>query len=824
MGRNANCKNCGLYKQVKTVCLWGHGDKSSNIVVIGEAPGETEDNIGKPFVGRSGQLLSGELKRVDIRNAYITNVVKCRPPKNRPPTPAEVKACKPYIEEELREINPKYVLALGAVASKAILKVTKITEAHGQIVPKDGFIGMAAYHPAFLLRDPSKTPAFQEDLRRFSDAIQGKTKKEPPFKWIRVTHENLQEFVDAFRAAPEFAFDTETSGLFPFDPLGFIRCISVSLPDTSWVIPFNISGSDFDLQDQDRIVMILTSIANLTKKRCVAHNGKFDNLWLWLRYKKKFNLTFDTMLAHHVLDENSPHDLKYLARRYLNAQEYDISKRMKEFKSAVRIGDFFKYAAKDSYYTLKLYHIFKVMIMGDFALRRLFYQLVMHSARAVEQMESQGLYVDTKKMVKVEAETKEKTATTLKKLNMTAKARINWNSPRQVGRILFKKMKLPVIEKTPTGAPSTSEPALIQLKESHPIVPLLQEYRSLEKFRGTYLEGWKEYMVRDMLYLSYKIHGTVGGRFSSRLHQVPRDGTIRNLITAPPGWTHVVADYSQAELRIVGMLSNDPELITCYRRGVDVHWRTLINTIRSGIGDYTHYVHETVKNYCEHKEIRYKKHDFKFAIETLSEMGPDVAKDIWPKWKEARTAAKSQNFAFVFGMHAPHFVEYAKIEYGIDFTLEEGEALRRAYFQLYRGIEPWHQKQRKLVRTDGFVRSLTGRLRRLPAVHSPDKFLSSEAERQAINIVVQSFLGDYKALALAELVEESNHKITRICGEVHDSIIFWVKTEHLKKELPRIKSVMENPKKLQDFKVQMTIPLTVDIELGPWGMGKKWLN
>src|ERR1051326_432274 len=221
MPRNPNCTRCGLHKGAVNVCVWGDGDpKRSMVVAIGEAPGEAEARTGRSFMGRSGQLLRAELSKANLNEVYITNIVKCRPPDNRDPTPDEIKACRPYLEEELATIKPKYVLTLGKPSTKEVLGKAKITEVHGQILdspPKWGtlkFQGVPAFHPAYVLRDPSKLPAFQKDLERLKRTIDGE-KWDSEVEWEVVNSRTLRRFVAEFESVDEFSFDLETSSLFP---------------------------------------------------------------------------------------------------------------------------------------------------------------------------------------------------------------------------------------------------------------------------------------------------------------------------------------------------------------------------------------------------------------------------------------------------------------------------------------------------------------------------------------------------------------------------------------------------------------------------------
>lgn len=818
-----HCKKCPLHRSAEHVCIKGEGPQDAEVIVIGEAPGGKEDQQGKPFVGPSGQLLRHELSRAGFASVYITNVVKCRPPDNRDPTPAEIKACKAYLDAELLAVKAKYVITAGRFSSKSVLKCSKITQQHGQLVELPGNRkGMPVYHPAFCLRDPSRLPGLQKDLRRFRNVIDGVEETLPQYKVLDDKYK-MDEFVKAFYEAEEFSYDTETSGLFPYHRKGAIRCISIGLASGAWVIPLEMPASMFEgnYEAQCILLRLICRIAEETGKVAIAQNGKFDQHW-WGLYSGVFpELHFDVMLASHLLEENEDHDLKYLARRHLDAPEYDIPKAEKQGKFLhipEKRESYLRYAAFDAAYTFALYWTFRERLLEEPGLRRLFYKIVMPASRALERVERRGLTLDLHKYAEVEKDIVQKKSEALAHLNRLAGV-INWNSHPQIRALLYGKLKLKTTIKTDKGLPSTGEDAIVELRSQHPVADALVKYRELEKFHGTYIEGWKEFIWHGRLYLGYKIHGTVTGRYSSRLHQIPRDGTLRNLVTAPDGWQFVQADLSQAELRIAAELSRDLELVSCFRPGgQDVHWRTLLYMVGSGRSkEYYTPAIKTAKELSGHGRLSLTD-----AIEILGQKGHNAAIDSWKGWKEARKKAKAINFGFVFGMYENKFIQQAKTKYDWDCTYEEAHDFRTAYFELYRGILPWHEKQKALVRADGFVRNLFGRVRRLPGIYSSDKELRMECERQAINSPVQGTIGDWKAAALVEIEQSIPRSKLRIVGEHHDALLMIARPEYFNETLPQVRRIMRHPALLDVFKIKNAVPMDSEIEIGNWGAGKTY--
>ena len=798
-------------------------------------------------MGRSGKLLRAELGKAGLRDVYITNIVKCRPPDNRDPTPDEIKACRPYLDEELATIKPEYVLTLGKPATKTVLKKAKITEVHGQIIQTPNYKGVPAFHPAYVLRDPSKLPAFRKDLERLRRDMEGE-EWESKVEYEILSSRTLRQFVAEFERADEFSFDLETSQLFPFRPdEGTITSVNIGIGDPgkekAWIIPMHMNESPRRIwtpRDFERQRRLMWFIYRLSRgKGGIAHNGKFDNHWLYNKYGFRFKLHFDTMLAHHCLDENSLHDLEYLARFELEADNYDIP--LKEKQWPTNLPAFYDYTGKDAVYTLRLKRIFAKRLREDQGVKDLFYKLVMPAARALGEIEQEGIpwdmpafYAKGKDLLREREELKaelDRLTERSRPKRLGPRKAVNWNSPQQVGKILYDDLGIECkVFNEKSGSRSTSEAALIELKGKHPVVDALLAYREKVKFHATYFEGFEKLIVEGRLHISFKIHGTVTGRYSSALHSIPRDGSVRNLGTAPEGWEFVQGDLSQAELRIAAELSGDLELRRCFAPGgPDVHWSTLLHTIATGAsGEYVQPAIDTATSLGVVSgdlppNQRGAGYTLTEALDLLRQAGHEAAVEIDKLWKEARKRAKAINFGFIYGMWPNKFIETCKLKYGFEPTYEEAEAFRNAYFELYRGIPTWHDRVKSLLALDGFVRSLSGRIRRLPGIHSSDKALRAEAERQAINSPVQGFIGDYKAMCMVEIHEDVDHEQFRLLGEHHDALLGLVRRGPKRDEtLRQVKSIMRHPKILDKLGITMSIPMEAELEIGNWGAGKTW--
>lgn len=785
--RNPDCELCPLWEGAETPCLWGDGPKGG-VMVVSDGPGAEEDRKDHPFLGRVRKVFQEALEAAGLPEPYYTNAIKCKIPYKYKVKAGELKACRNYLVEEIADVNPTHVILLGATALKSITRSAKITELHGQVMEISGVKYFPTFHPAMALRDPSKMDPLKKDLIRLRKIMEGTLDKDPEIEWMVIdTMDRWKEFIGEFANSEEASFDLETTGLDRKVEGAAINTIQLSyyVGDRikSAVIPLSINSSPWEFKDQKYFIETLVAISTAGEIKMCAQNGKFDNLWLEEIYGVKFFLQFDTMLASHTLDENASHGLKELSVHYCDAPSYDVD--LKTKKGQGDINKLFKYGCFDSYYTLLLRRIFNGKLMKDPPLRRLFYKLVMPAARMFEEIEREGMFLNLSLLEQRRIELTRKYRNYERRLNQMSGRMgsivspfINWSSPAQVAKLLFEELELPILDKTDSGAPSTSESVLLRLRDLHPIPALLIKMRGVEKNLSTYINGWGSLTHDGYLYISTKLHGTVTGRYASRLHQVPRDKSIRSLIDAPPGWTFVCADYSQIELRLVAMVSGDMRMMQAFQTGQDLHRLT--------------------------------------ASEVLGIPQEKVT-------KEQRKMAKAVNFGFVYGMWWKKFGIYARDNYGVVVSDRESKRFRQRYFETYSGLEPWHERQRRVVRALGYVTSLSGRRRRLPGVDSSDESIQGEAERQAINSPIQGFgSGDLKAMALIEVHNTFPRDVLRIKGEVHDSNLMWIRTDKLSEVIPQVKRIMEHPRLLDEFGIKITVPLVVDFEVGPWGNGIEW--
>ena len=812
--------------------------RRANVVVLTESPDDcqrtwpTIKHIIEPLEDLGAQV-------------YRKSVLKTDPKNGKHATKTELKSATDVITELE---SYKYVVLVGNTPLQLITGSAGISKARGKPFKRGNTIYLPMNNPSILHHDPNQAAVLENDLKLMDSIIQfGGIPEEKKLSIRIVTGEDdFEEMLKDLRGSVSFDIETNSLNAFQDRVLGKngefipepakITMIGFSTARHQWMLGFNQKDAPLTFEQvagwMDRLTEVLDDCLIIT------HNGKFDMLWMWQHFGVKWEMHFDTMLAHYLLDENSRHGLKYLAQVFLNAPDWEVDLDTK--KGAGSFLKQVKYAAHDVYYTRQLKFVFSKMLAKDQDVKGVFDLILMPSANLFVEIEYDGVFIDISKFEDAEQYLREQYDGALVKLKQweprglkDARGRskaFNWGSPKQLGELLFDRLKLPVIERTAAGGRSCSESVLKRL--NHPMVTDLLSFREAKQQLSFFIDGWRPYLHErpDGFYLhpSFKLHGTVTGRLSCEnpnLQQVPRDPRIRTLISAPEGWTLIECDLSQVELRVAAELSGDAAMIHAFVNGIDIHWLTAISEIERG-GGMKDLVLDTARTWKQDKTPNYSQ-----SIKVLLEMGPDEAVEIRKEWKELRKKAKAVNFGYLYGMWWKRFKDYARDSYGVILEDEEAEASRNAFFDNYKDLPNWHNRQRKFVRRHGYVPSLTGRKRRLPDAmldpsRSPEhKMKKQQAERQSINSPVQSYANDHNLMSALQLRKEYSRKYVRMCGTVHDAILLRVKNEKVEEVYTRLLEIMSSPSLLDDFGIELSVPIEADGSIGPWGAGvslKKW--
>lgn len=526
-------------------------------------------------------------------------------------------------------------------------------------------------------------------------------------------------------------------------------------------------GYIFNVQKSGQIDRFRALVKKLKqhKVRTVFQNGKFDTLFLEQAYGIKLPIHEDVMLIATAYDLSAEHGLKHMAQTYLGVPDWDIAKKEKT-SGAQSIVPYLK---KDVKYTWELFNFF--MERANPQQLKIYTQLLRPAYCAYRDIERNGLYIDLNQLKVVRAKYKQEEESLLGKLK--SHYDINWASSAQVAHVFYDLEKMPVFEQTPKGAPSTSASALKKLaRKGYEIPTILMQYKDAATRNKMFLNRWEDDSYESRIHASFNLTNVVSGRTSSsnpNLQQVPRTKDIRGLFSGAPGMILFEADYSQLELRIAAHYANEKTMLRIYHEKGDIHT-------------------ETAKLFTGGREPT----------------------------KEERGKAKAVNFGFLYGMMAKKFVAYALNSYGQTFTPQEAEHIRELFFAKYSRLLPWHQEQEQLCEAQGGVYNLFGRFRKLPLIYSQNKWERASAARRSINTPVQGSGSDLLISAATQINKELKG-IAWIGATVHDSIIGECRIEDKDYVDSVIRRVMLHPKVLDDFGVELRVPLDIDIGWGPWG-------
>lgn len=417
---------------------------------------------------------------------------------------------------------------------------------------------------------------------------------------------------------------------------------------------------------------------------------------------------------------------------------------------------------------------FAVKKLKEYKLEKLFYETEMPLLEILAQMELRGIKVDVKELKSLDKELEGKLVLLVKSIYKEAGETFNINSPKQVGQILFQKLKISEegVRKTKGGAISTNIETLTTIRDKHPIVRHLLEYRELFKLQSTYVRPLQELAdKKHRIHTTYIQTGTSTGRLSSQnpnLQNIPAEGEwaekVRGVFIPEKGYDLAAFDYSQIELRVLASLSGDPKMMEAFNNDMDIHRITAASV-------------------------------FNVALDKVT--------------PEMRRLAKTLNFGVVYGMGANAFAKTS----GLSFS--EAKKFIDEYFKDFARIKEWQEQAKEQARTFGYVTNLNGRRRWLLQAASMFRGEAAEAERAAINMPVQGLAADIIKMAMIRVAGEIEKKgwadDVRMLLTIHDELLFEIKEDIIKEASKLIASVMENAYELE-------VPIRVTTKIGSnWG-------
>lgn len=817
-------------------------------------------------------LLWEALKKAGLERLEC-DVVAAVPEDVRDPRPRAIRDGREQLWRGLE--SHKVVLLLGNTALEAVTDAKGIKTKRGRPFEQDGKLYLPCLTPGNAAYDEKILPMLEADARLFGDMVKrGAIPREENLDWTIVdTRVKFEAMLRDLKGT--VSFDIETTGLNPWakeivvdgevkQRAAHVVSIGFGCRDRQWCLP--LGHAEFESFGLSSEQMVARIDRKLEECRLCAHNGKFDSLYMRVLYGVRWEVDFDTMLAHWMLDENSRHGLKGLATMYTGAPNYDADKDLKHGD-----GPLYKhceYLAHDAYYTRVLRFKFGKLLDREPSVQRAFDLITMPVARLFVDIEFHGVLVDYERFEEVEVHIRGQMKAAEKELRESmAKAGLsheeirdmNWRSPQQVAVLFFDKLKIKSPgkkdKKGVVKERSTAESVLKQL--NHGVAVALMKFRAADQQLKMFIEGWKPFLVKHAdgwrLHPSFKLHGTVTGRASCEhpnLQQVPRDPIIRSLICAPDGWELIEVDLSQIELRLAAEVSGDPTLLGIFQRGEDAHWNTALKEITRGAG-MAEQMFTTAKLFVEKypdtpwlkdmkldamvkiagvKRVatRLVNLDYGTAARIVYRMGPELAAELLPEWKELRKKAKAVNFGYLYGMWWKKMIEYARDNYGVQLTEKQAQESRKSFFDTYRELTPWHNRQKRYARMNGYVMSMSGAKRRLPdALSSDDTPRRAEALRQAINSPIQRFACELNFMAMLELCEEYGPDVARPTGTIHDATLIEVRRDMVPEVTARMLEIMKKPNMLRELGVKLRVPVCGDAKVGPWSKGvslEKWMK
>ena len=586
----------------------------------------------------------------------------------------------------------------------------------------------------------------------------------------------LDDWLNKLAAADFFAFDTETTSLnyMAAEIVGVSFAVEAG---TAAYVPLahDYPGAPEQLS-RDEVLAQLKPLLEDESKGKLGQHLKYDANVLMNHGISLRGIREDTMLESYVLDATgSRHDLDTLALKYLGQRTIhfeDIAgKGAKQITfNQVPVEQAAPYAAEDAEVTLRLHAALSARLAAEPSLHALYRDLEVPLVPVLSRIERNGTLVCREQLGAQSAELGQRMLALEAKAHELAGGPFNLGSPKQLGEILFNRLELPVLKKTPKGAPSTAEEVLAELALDYPLPAVLMEYRSLSKLKSTYTDKLPAMIdpKTGRVHTSYHQAVTATGRLSSsdpNLQNIPirtEEGRrIRQAFIATPGCKIVAADYSQIELRIMAHLSQDPSLLAAFAEGLDVHSATAAEV-------------------------------FAVDIEQVS--------------VDQRRKAKAINFGLIYGMSAFGLAKQLGI------GRHEAQQYIDVYFARYPGVADYMERTRALAHENGYVETLKGRRLYLPEINARNRQRQQAAERTAINAPMQGTAADLIKLAMLAVDAwiESSGVDARLMMQVHDELVFEVAEDAVAGLSDKVAALMSDVGWLD-------VPLVVEV-----GTGDNW--
>ncbi|MGB7194268.1 MAG: DNA polymerase I [Collimonas pratensis] len=590
-----------------------------------------------------------------------------------------------------------------------------------------------------------------------------------------LTEAQLDAWLQRIDKATLTAVDTETTSLEPMTAqlVGISLCCEVG---TAAYIPVAHRYQDAPAQlSRELVLQKMKPWLEDDSKPKVGQNLKYDSHIFANQGVNLRGIVHDTLLESYVFESHRSHDMDSLALRHLNHQTITFQEVCGKGASQigfdeVEIGRATEYAAEDADITLQLHLTMWPHIADDAKLRFIYEKIEVPTSVVLQKIERNGVLIDASLLATQSNELGKRMLEIEQQAYDLAGQPFNLSSPKQLGEILFEKLKLPVVKKTPSGSPSTDEEVLQKLAEDYPLPKVLLDYRSLSKLKSTYTDKLPKMVNADTgrVHTNYAQAVAVTGRLASNdpnLQNIPirtaEGRRIREAFVAPAGSVIVSADYSQIELRIMAHISGDENMLRAFAEGIDIHRAT--------------------------------------AAEIFGTTAADVS-------SEQRRYAKVINFGLIYGMSAFGLAGNLGIERAA------AQMYIEKYFMRFAGVKQFMDMTRVQAKSQGYVETVFGRRLWLPEINSPNGQRRQGAERAAINAPMQGTAADLIKLSMIAVQNwiETEQLKSKMVMQVHDELVLEVPQEELalmREKLPQLMAGV----------AELKVPLIAEV-----GVGKNW--
>ena len=671
---------------------------------------------------------------------------------------------------------------------KAGVKTALLTHKENAFLSRDLFL--LQYHPTGLhkqdfvfdakkwnnarplfetLNFKSILAAFGQTAQERGQDIQTKIEywKQRDFRTVQ-TREQLEELCAHLDANRFFAVDTETTGLqaLTVDLVGISFCAH---EDVSYYIPCGHKTDEAQLPLDVVIKKLKPILEDPAYKKCL-HNAKYDQLVFSSHGIELAGIAMDTLIGSNlIIKEWQSASLKNVSRYFFNEEmlTYD------DVVKAAKLKDFSYtclematiYSCADSYQTLRLVPVIEKAFDEEKKLKKLYYDIEHPLTEILFKMEKEGVDLDVSLLQALDKKVVVELATIEKEIaDVMGTSEINLNSPSQIEELLFYKLQLPVQKKTSTGKYSTDYEVLTVLALIHPIPALIIKYRELTKLKSTYIDALPTYVnpKTKRIHTTFSQTTTATGRLASsnpNVQNIPADGTgygieVRAAFEAPEGKLFISADYSQIELRVLAYLSQDTNLLNAFLQGHDIHRETSARIFDVALEQVTH---------------------------------------------EQRQLGKRINFSILYGL-TPYGLSK---DLGISF--KDAKKYIERYFEQYPQVSAWMNRTIESAKANGYVETLWGRRRYIPAIYERNRTLYEEACRIAINTVAQGTAAEIMKLGMINLdTKLQSHSDTRIVLQIHDELLISVPRS-------QVAHIEQLTKKCLESVVEWNVPLIVEV-------------